>query len=430
MSNKSDKYNELLSILRDGLAPALGCTEPIALAFSTASAAEKVNGELEKIYIRVNRNIYKNGLRVGIPGTGKTGLHIAAALGYLVGDPKKELEVIEGVEKKDIKKAEKILDDDRIEIHIVDGIERLFIESTIITNKNKARAITLDKHLNIIEAKSAEKNEEFEEFEIHKKEKKKSKYDIKKYSLEDIFNFANEVDLSDLSIIEKGIELSYGIVKKGRERGTVLGKSLQKMIDSGMSNDNMMNRAQLLAATASEARMSGCKKAVMSNSGSGNQGLTAFLTVLGAAEVKDFSEEKLYRSLVVSNLITMYIKSYLGVLSAMCGAAVAAGTGSSVAIAYILDGDTEDAYHAASNMLGVITGVICDGAKEGCAYKVAMSSRWAVRSALLALDGTYIPSKNGILADNFEDMIENLGRVNKGMLSTDQSIMEIMLENE
>ena len=427
MKLKNDKYKNLLTILKDGLAPALGCTEPIAIAYSTASAAQKVEGELEKIKIRVNRNIYKNGLRVGIPGTGKTGLHIAAALGYLIGDPAKELEVIEGVNEKEIKKAEKLLDENKIEIKIVKNIERLFIESTIITEKNKAQAITIDKHLNIVEIKTGE---EFSEFEIHKKEKKKTKYDIKKYTLEDIFEFAEQVNLSELAIIEKGIKLSYDIFEKGKEKGVALGDSLQKMIDSGLSKDNMMNRAQLMAATASEARMSGCKKAVMSNSGSGNQGITAFLTILGASEVKDISEERLYRSLVISNLVTMYIKSYLGVLSAMCGAAVAAGTGSSVGLTYMLNGDLEDGFHAARNMLGTLTGMICDGAKDGCAYKVALSSRWAILSSLLALEGTFIPAKNGILAENFEKMIENLGRVNDGMINTDETIMEIMLENE
>ncbi|MGM0438469.1 MAG: serine dehydratase subunit alpha family protein [Bacillota bacterium] len=427
MALENGKYQNLLTILRDGLAPALGCTEPIAIAYSTASAAQKVSGELKKINIRVNRNIYKNGLRVGIPGTGKTGLHIAAALGYLIGDPAKELEVIEGVKDQDIKEAEKLLDKNKIEINIVEGIERLFIESTIITEKNKARAVTIDKHLNIVELNKAK---EFNEFEIHKKEKNKSKYNIKEYTLKDIFEFADQVKLSELAIIEKGINLSYEIVEKGKKRGVALGDSLQKMIDSGLSNDNMMNRAQLLAATASEARMSGCKKAVMSNSGSGNQGITAFLTVLGASEIKDISEDKLYRSLVVSNLVTMYIKSYLGVLSAMCGAAVAAGTGSSVGIIYMLDGNLEDALHATRNMLGTITGVICDGAKDGCAYKVALSSRWAVLSALLALEDTYIPSKDGILADSFEKVIENLGRINDGMINTDETVMEIMLENE
>lgn len=423
----TDKTSDLLKILRDELAPALGCTEPIALAYSTASAAEKIAGSLKKIVIKVNRNIYKNGLRVGIPGTDKTGLHIAAALGYLVGDPKKELEVIEAVEKKDIEKAEKIISDGKLDITIADGIERLFIETVITTDKGKVRAITLDQHLNIIRV---EAGDEFDYFDISQKEKKDSEIDIKKYGLEDIWQFANTVDPADLEIIEQGIELSYGIVEKGREQGTKLGDSLKKMIETGMENKNMINQAQLMAARGSEARMSGCKKAVMSNSGSGNQGLTAFLTVLGAAEVEEVSEERLYRSLVVSNLITIYIKSYLGVLSAMCGADVAAGTGASIGIIYLLGGDLDDAYHAAGNMLGVVTGIICDGAKEGCAYKVALAASWAVRSALLALDGTFIPSNNGILSDNFEDMIQNLGKINQGMNKVDEIVMDIMLEND
>ncbi len=424
MTNKNE---ELLAILRDGLAPALGCTEPIALAFSTASAAKKTEGNLKKIKIRVNRNIYKNGLRVGIPGTDKTGLYIAAALGYLIGEPEKELEVIEKVSKDDVKKAEKLLDKEKVEIKIAEGVERLYIETIIETEKNSVRSITLDKHLNIVKV---EKSDKFEPYEIPKKEDPPSKLNIKKYSFKDILEFADKVDLDNLSIIERGIKLSYEIIEEGREKGTTLASSLQKMIDEGITNDNMMNRAQLLVAIASEARMTGCKKAVMSNSGSGNQGLTAFLSILGAAEIKEVTKEKLYRSLVVSNLVTIYIKSYLGVLSAMCGAVVAAGTASSVATVYLLGGNREEAFEAAKNFLGVLTGTICDGAKDGCAYKASLGAKWAVQSALLALDGTSIPSNNGVLADNFEDMIKYLGRINQGMISTDESIMEIMLENE
>ena len=427
MDNKDNTNKNLLAILRDGLAPALGCTEPIALAFSTANAATKAEGNLEKIKIRVNRNIYKNGLRVGIPGTNKTGLYVAAALGYLIGEPEKELEVIESVSEEDVKKAEKLINEKKVEIEIAEGIERLFIETIIYTDKSLVRAITLDKHLNIIQI---EKSDDLKSYKIPEKESKPSQLDIKNYSFKDILEFADKVNLDDLSIIKRGIKLSYEIIEKGRKRGTSLGASLQKMIDDGVTKDNMINRAQILVATASEARMSGCKKAVMSNSGSGNQGLTAFLTILGVAEIKEISEEKLYRSLVVSNLVTMYIKSYLGVLSAMCGAVVAAGTASSVATVYLLDGDRKKAFRAAKNVLGVLTGIICDGAKTGCAYKASLGAKWAVESALLAFDGTSIPSNNGVLADNFEDMIKNLSTVNKGMLSTDESIMEIMLENE
>jgi len=422
-----DENKELLSILKNGLAPALGCTEPIAVAYSTAHAAKKVKGNLEKIKIRVNRNIYKNGLRVGIPGTDKTGLYVAAALGYLIGEPEKDLEVIESVNDRDVKDAEILLEDNKIDIEIEESAERLFIETLIYTDKNSARAITLDKHLNIVEVKEGK---DLEPYKVEKKKVQEKDSEIKKYSLEEIWNFANKIEIEKLAVIEKGIKLSYEIIEKGKKRGTPLGDSLEKMTEEGIEKENIMSRAQLLVATASEARMTGCKKAVMSNSGSGNQGLTAFLSILGVAEVEEVSKEKLYRSLVLSNLITIYIKSYLGVLSAMCGAVVAAGTAASVATVYLLNGSIEEGFAAAKNVLGVLSGVICDGAKDGCAYKASLGARWAVRSALLALDNTSIPSSDGVLADNFEDMIANLGKVNEGMLSTDQSIMEIMLEKD
>ena len=416
---------ELLNILKNQLVPALGCTEPIAVAYSAASASEEVSGELEKIRIRVSANIYKNGLKVGIPGTGERGLLIAAALGYLGGDPEKDLEVIEDVTDSQVEEAREMIDNKIVEIDVAEDISRFYIETVIVTNKEKVRSITLDKHLNIIDMEQVDCNNDFSDFEIPTKKGGQELKKLQNYTLEDIMEFIREVNIDKLTFLEEGITLSRAIAEEGLKQRTFLAAGFNP--GDCDKETNLINETQRLCAAASEARMTGSKKAVMSNSGSGNQGITAFLTVLGAADVLEADHEQLLRALALSNLMTIYIKSYLGVLSAMCGAGIAAGTGASAGVVYLLDGGTEEIYKAAINMLGVVTGMICDGAKEGCAYKVALSAGWAVRSALIAVKGTMIDSSNGILSEDFSQLLENLSYINDpGMTSTDKAILDVM----
>ena len=422
------KDEQLLHILKENLAPALGCTEPIAVAYSAARASQEAEGNLINIQVKVNRNIYKNGLKVGIPGTDKRGLYIAAALGYLDGDPTRNYEVIEDISQNQIEKAQELVAKGLVNVDIAEEMERLYIETILTTEDRKIRVITLDHHLNVVDVESVIEGS-LSPLNYGNEVEDKSPDLIQKFSLNEILDFVNNVDLDQLDILKEGIELSREIASEGLKQKPTLASGLKQMIESNLCKDNLINRSQMLCAAASEARMTGSKQAVMSNSGSGNQGITAFLTVIGAADVMEVKQEKLYRALALSNLLTIYIKSHLGVLSAMCGAGIAAGTGASAGVVYLHDGDQEEIIKTTCNMLGVISGMICDGAKEGCAYKVALSAEWAVRSALLAMEGITIDSSNGILADNFRELIESIGQINKpGMTETDKEILKVMLQ--
>jgi L-cysteine desulfidase len=206
-----------------------------------------------------------------------------------------------------------------------------------------------------------------------------------------------------------------------------IGRSIKQLLDNGLMSDNIIYNAKLLCSSASEARMAGSKLAAMSSAGSGNHGITVFLTVFAASEKLNAPREKLLRALTLSNLITFYIKSYTGTLSAMCGCGVAAGIGACAGVTYLLDGTVQDILNAMINMVGSISGMICDGGKEGCAFKLALSAGWAVEASLLAMHGATINTTDGILASDFENVIKNMGHVcNPGMINTNKAIIDVM----
>ncbi len=222
----------------------------------------------------------------------------------------------------------------------------------------------------------------------------------------------------NLAIAEEGLKIENGVGVKFRE-----------MVEEGLMADNIINRAQMLCSAASEARMSGSRLPVMSTAGSGNHGITAFLTTFAVAEKNNMPEEQLMRALALTNLITIFIKSYTGILSAMCGCGVAAGIGASAGAVYLLGGNKEQILGAMYNMVGSIAGIICDGAKEGCAFKLALASGWAVQAAILSIKGAIINKNDGILAGDFKKLFKNLGYTcNLGMVPTDEAILEVMLE--
>jgi L-cysteine desulfidase len=237
------------------------------------------------------------------------------------------------------------------------------------------------------------------------------------------------VSIDELNFLEDGVKMNLNIAKEGLTIKDGVGAKFMEMITEGLMSDNMITQAQALCAAASEARMSGSKLPVMSTVGSGNHGIIAFLTIFAVAEKRNLPEEKLMRALALTNLITIFIKSYTGILSAMCGCGVAAGIGASAGVVYLLGGKRDQILGAMYNMVGSISGVICDGAKDGCAYKLALASGWAVQSALLSLKGTVINKSDGIVDADFRKLFRNLGYIcNPGMISTDKAIIEVMLD--
>jgi len=427
--NKRQK--ELLELLRSEIKPATGCTEPIAVAYAVATAKEQVNGELKSLEIQVDPNIYKNGLMVTIPGTKEKGLVAGAALGFVAGDPKKELRVIDNVKKEDLKKAKLLIEQKKVNLSLKKDCHGLYIEVILIANESKVRIIIKDSHLNIVNIEKINKGEEFKPFLAENKKINSSENIIQKYRLKDFIEFSTKISVNEMDFLKEGIEMNLAIAEEGLKIENGVGVKFREMVEEGLMADNIINRAQMLCAAASEARMSGSRLPVMSTAGSGNHGITAFLTTFAVSEKNNMPEEQLVRALALTNLITIFIKSYTGALSAMCGCGVAAGIGASAGAVYLLGGNKKQILGAMYNMVGSIAGIICDGAKEGCAYKLALASGWAVQAAILSMKGAIINKNDGILAGDFKKLFKNLGYTcNPGMVPTDEAILEIMLEKE
>ena len=424
-----NKEEVLLKILGEGITPATGCTEPIAVAYAVAAAKKQIEGNLESIHIQVDSNIYKNGLMVTIPGTTEKGLVAAAAFGFIAGDTKRRFRVIEGLTDKDITEARGLIKQKKIELSLKRDCTGLDIEVTILTDREKVRVIILNTHLNIVSIEKINLNSQFKAFIREEQKANTFNHQIQKYTLEDFLRFSDQIPLEKLSLLEDGVNMNRKIAQEGMTIKLGVGVKLNEMIHEGIMSDNIITRAQVLCAAASEARMSGSKLPVMSTAGSGNHGITVFLTSFAVAEMRNLSKEKLIRSLALSNLITFFIKSYTGTLSAMCGCGVAAGIGASAGVVYLLGGNKEQISGSLYNMVGSISGMICDGAKNGCAYKLALASGWAVQSALLTLKGAIINNSDGILDPNFKQLFKNLGYLcDPGTIATDQAILDVMLK--
>ena len=424
-----ESQKELLKLLKEGITPATGCTEPIAVAYAVAVAKEQIEGHLESIHIQVDSNIYKNGLMVTIPGTSEKGLVAAAAFGFIAGDAKRRFRVIEGLTYEDIIEARGLIKQKKIELSLKRDCTGLDIEVTTLTDREKVRVITLNTHLNIVSIEKTNLNRQFKPF-VRKEQKANSfNHPIQKYTLEDFLRFSDQIPLDKLLFLEDGVNMNRKIVQEGMTIKLGVGVKLNEMINEGIMSDNIITRAQVLCAAAAKARMSGSKLPVMSTAGSGNHGIIVFLTNFAVAEKRNLSKEKLIRSLALSNLITFFIKSYTGTLSAMCGCGVAAGIGASAGVVYLLGGNKEQILGSLYNMVGSISGMICDGAKNGCAYKLALASGWAVQSALLALKGAIINNTDGIIDPDFKQLFNNLGYLcDPGMIATDQAILDVMLK--
>ncbi len=420
--NKHDAV--LLDILKKEIVPATGCTEPVAVAYSTATARRKAQGKIVKLEIYVDPGLYKNGVRVGIPGIKERGLEMAGALGLTAGNPEKGLQVIEEISAKQLERARELVSSGKVQVRVKDDCCGLYVETILQTESEKVRVITKDRHINIIAVDDGQKPFNCDWQSEDRGSEAKA---IQGYGLEDFIRFSGTVPLGEIEFLEEGIVLNLALAKEGLAMTGGIGRRMEQLVADGMMSDDMMYRAKLLCSAASEARMAGSKRAAMSSAGSGNHGITVFLTVFAAAEKLGASREKLLRALALSNLITFYIKSYTGTLSAMCGCGVAAGIGASAGVTYLLGGTAPDILGTMINMVGTIAGMICDGGKEGCAYKLSLSAGWAVEAALLAIGGTTINTTDGILASDFKKIIQNMGYVcNPGMIDTNRAIIQVM----
>ena len=432
------RESEIIGLIRKEVKPALGCTEPIAVALAVAKAmevfAENYNADWKesgsyKVKAEVSGNILKNGMGVGIPGTGMVGLHIASALGAVCGKSCYGLEVLNDLNDEAVATAKAMVEDGRITISLAETDLKLYVKASVEHDEHCAYAVIEKDHDNIVETgfdgditTSAVKDTDDDCAD------QKSTLDYH-LSVKEILEFASTVDYKDIEFILESRTLNLALAKEGMSGGYGLrvGYAISLDCNREVFGGDFLSYAMALTAAASDARMAGCTLAAMSNSGSGNQGITVTMPVIAYSIRYGTSDEQLARALVLSHLIAIHIKGYLGKLSALCGCVIAS-TGASCGLVYLRGGDYEQICAAIKNMIGNITGMVCDGAKVGCAMKVASGVSSALQSAVLAREGICISEYDGIIEKDIEKTIQNLGRIGSiGMQHTDNMILDIMV---
>jgi L-cysteine desulfidase len=420
---------QILGFIRSGVMPALGCTEPGAVALAAAYAQQALGSELaEKITVSVDPNVYKNGLAVGIPGTGQVGLPIAAALGCLIVNPEQQLSLLSNHTPGMVEQANRMIQEGRVSI-ILHENQGLFIEAIVSLGTNEARAVIAGSHTNLV---SLQRNgTELVLGTIGSSDRSSMAFHADDTSIAELIQMVEAIPYSKLTFLEECISMNKAAAAIGLERrlGMAVGAHLQDLAGEGILSNDLVSYAKILTAAGADARMSGENIPVMSVAGSGNHGLTAVLPLVAVAERMNIPREKLVRAVAISAIVTLYIKSFTGSLSALCGCAVAAATGASAAIVWMLGGDMEQIHGTIKNMIANLTGMICDGGKVGCALKLATAAGVCVETAILTLKNVIVPNSNGIIFPSADATIRNLGLVsNPGMLFTDKIILDIMLE--
>ena len=440
------REKEIIDLIHSEVKPALGCTEPIAVALAVAKAVEIITENCPgvcpdgwrrqadfKIEVEVSANILKNGMGVGIPGTGMVGIPVAAALGAVCGESALGLEVLKNLTPEDVLRARELADTKAVKVSVADTDHLLYVKATVHLAEAHASAqvdphayaVIEDDHDRIVETSFADRILMSSESAAATEEKGHKDLGL---TVKEILRFAQEARFEDIAFILEDRTLNLALAMEGLhgDYGLKVGKAIREN-QKGVFGSDFLSYAMGMTAAASDARMAGCTLPAMSNSGSGNQGITVSMPIIAYAIKYNVDDERLARALILSNLVAIHIKSYLGKLSALCGCVVAS-TGSACGIVYLEGGGYDQVCAAIQNMAGNITGMVCDGAKVGCAMKVASGVSCAVQSAVLALRGTCIPSTDGIIEDDVEKTIRNIGKIGSaGMKTTDRMILDIML---
>ena len=444
---------EIIELIRKEVKPALGCTEPMAVSLAVARSCEALRAAgdcFRRLDVEVSANILKNGMGVGIPGTGMIGLHIASALAAVCGKSEYKLEVLKDLNEEAIARAKKIMDEGKVKIRLADTPVKLYIRASAVGGQHTAVTVVKDDHDSIVSveldghdllheraAAGLRRNEtvslrpEGGQASALQESAGKTTLDYK-LSVKEIVEFAREAEYENIAFILDSVKLNKALSEEGLRKnyGLRVGKTIADKYGKDIFGDSVLTHAMAVTAAASDARMAGCTLPAMSNSGSGNQGITVTMPVIAVAEKMGVSDEKLARALALSHLIAIHIKGYLGKLSALCGCVIAS-TGSSCGIVYLNDGSYEQICAAIKNMIGNITGMVCDGAKVGCALKVASGVSSSLQAAMLAMKDICISSNDGIIEDDIEKTIANLGHIGSvGMQNTDKMILDIMVDKK
>lgn len=426
MLEKSER-EQIIALIHREVVPAIGCTEPIAVALCVARASEILNNRHpQRITAQLSANILKNAMGVGIPGTDMIGLPIAIALGALIGKSEYGLEVLKDCTPEAVEEGKQLIDTQAIQISLKEGIEeKLYIEVCCEADGNKATAIISGGHTHFVyESLNDEVLLNIQSGSGHEGGETEMELNLRK-----VFEFATTTPIEEIRFILEAKRLNKAAAERSLagNYGHELGKTLRESrSEKHLMGDNTFTHILSYTSAACDARMAGAMIPVMSNSGSGNQGIAATLPVVVYAEDNQKTEEELIRALTLSHLTVIYIKQSLGRLSALCGCVVAA-TGSSCGITYLMGGGYEQVAYAVKNMIANLTGIICDGAKPSCALKLTSGVSTAVLSAILAMEQKCVTAVEGIIEDDVDLSIRNLTRIgSEGMNETDKMVLDIM----
>ena len=423
--------NDIIKLVKREVIPAIGCTEPMAVALCTAYAARELGQVPDKIDIALSANILKNAMGVGIPGTDMIGLPIAVALGALFGDPANGLEVLKGTDPEKVGKGKEYISQGRINITLKKNIdEKLYIEVCCKAGKTQSTAIIAHEHTALIYldkvSEDGRKNILKDNRSILSQQENEEKEE--ELTLRQVYDFATTAPIKDIEFINEARLLNEAASNNALKGnfGHNLGKTLTRPLGRGVMGDSIFSHILTATSCACDARMAGAMIPVMCNSGSGNQGIAATMPVVVFARENHNTEEELTRALMLSHLTAVYIKQSLGRLSALCGCVVAA-TGSSCGITYLMGGSYEQVSYSVKNMIANLAGIVCDGAKPSCSLKVSSGVSTAVLSVIMAIQNDVVTSVEGIIEDDVDKSIHNLTKVGSiGMNETDRIILDIM----
>lgn len=417
---------KLTKLIFDDMKPALGVTEPGAIAFAASKARSYTKGEIEEVSVEMNSGMYKNAFTCGIPNSDEVGNIFSAALGVVAGNSEKGLESLADVTEKDNETAEKLVKEGKVKVKLSGISSDIFIEAAVKTKSDICVVTIKNFHTNIVritlngevifEKEEKDKENEIEETPL-----------IHKYTLKDLVSYVKNVDIKEIEFIKKAFDVNMELFNEGlKSRKSTFIHQLFKMNGEKIFSDNVLSTAQLLCNGAIEARVIGLDKPAMSITGSGAHGIIAVMPLLAEQKVKNLSEEILLRAAALSYLVCMYIKEYSGRLSAFCGCGIAAGTGMACGLVFMRNGSVEEMGHTINNMASSITGMICDGGNQGCTMKGVAATDAAFRSAEFAMNGVYIYNVHGINGNTPEETMRNMGLIaSPGMTGTEKTIVEI-----
>lgn len=419
----AETRQRIIKLVNREVVPAIGCTEPMCVALCTARATELLGRRPERIEARLSANILKNAMGVGIPGTGMIGLPIAIALGALIGKSEYRLEVLKDLTPKALEEGKKFIAEERIDIQLKTGItEKLYVEMTCIAGEKRATAVIAGTHTHFVEPADASAD-----VKTQKSSDESCDKDIE-LNMRLVYDFATTAPLEEIRFIEETRRYNMNAAREAIKGnyGHNLGKTIDRPLSKGIFGNSIYAHIISRTASACDARMGGAMIPVMSNSGSGNQGICATNPVCVYAKENENTEEELIRALMLSHLTAIYIKQSLGALSALCGCVVAS-IGSSVGITYLMGGGYEHVCRSVKNMVANLTGMICDGAKPSCSLKITSGVSTALLSALLSMEGKCVTSAEGIVDDCVDRSIHNLTAIGaNGMGPTDEMVLNIM----